>query len=650
MVSTRRTQVGRSLAVLLAVICVVLGFGSVPAKAATLDGMLDFAGFHVGAFHSSDGKLVYCLEPAANAPFSDQHTPTIVSSLPGYSISVNDNWGWSGQVTTPAASGETLRQMNWVLAEHAPGASAEKAVAVQVALWELRRAPGNAAWIDGKYELMRAHGGAGYVSSGIALAAQARTNAVGPGHAAPTSGLQLLAGEAHGTGSVEYPAGTTSLSIEGGTFANGSTSLTVQGDSAGRAEWSASLHDPEWTRFTEVSVTGTWGLAERYWPAQLVLHPPSVETEQRLGAGVASVTGTQRGEFATVTHTTDSQFLPELVTAVPGVVVDRSTGIFSDTITVSAPTDGAPWPQRGGAFLPLEAHGVLYGPYNVPQAERDTVPAGAPVAAQSTISVDRGPGEYATSESVQPLESGYYYWVWRISEEEQSEQVRASELLPAGGVFADGFGVRAEGQLVPTELRWVTELKERELDPSRLVLEDRIKVSLHGGAWLFDEAGKRIPATIRFTVYQSEEQPVRQATPPTDARIVGTVFADVSEADTWVDAPRIDLPDDTTGWVTVRACLIAEDQEESVRGYVQEWCDDFGVPEETAQIITPVEPVEPVEPPEEPKLAETGASSASMLPLLGMGGLGSGALLLAAVWLLKGAKQRTSRPAPEAKR
>src|SRR5690606_27230853 len=106
---------------------------------------------------------------------------------------------------------------------------------------------------------------------------------------------------------------------------------------------------------------------------------------------------------------------------------------------------------------------------------------------------------------------------------------------------------------------WITRLAERRLDPDRLVLEDRIKVSLHGGAWLIDDAGARIPANIRFTVYQTDGQPVRQSAPPEDARAIGRVFTEVSEAGVWVDAPRIELPSGTRGWVSVQACLLAED-------------------------------------------------------------------------------------------
>ena len=628
-----------------------VGLFTTPAKAATLDNMIAFDGFHVGAFTSSNGALVYCLEPAVDTPFSDQRSPARVSHLRGYSIRVSDQWGWSGQVATEAASGEVLRQMNWILAEHAPGASPERAVAVQLALWELRRGPGNAAWIDGKYALISGHGGQAYVTAGIELAKQARTHAKGPGHAIPAGGLEVSAGAIHGTGVVAYPEGTTSLSIAGGKFADGSSEVAIDGDAAGVIGWTATLHDPHWTRFHDIEISGLWALAERSWPAEVILHPATIESQQLLGAGVAPVTGSNSGAFEPVSLRGDNRFAPALVTQVPEPIVHRNGGVFSDTVSVFASPDGAPWPSRMGEHLELRAQGTLYGPFATPQPESPVAPMHAPVVLHRTLELDRGPGEYTVRELDRPLETGYYYWVWRIAEEAQSTEVRESALIAEGSVFADSFGVKAESQLVPTELRWVTRLRERTLEPHNLLLEDSVRVSLHGGSWLRTETGDRIPANIRFTVYRTDEEPVIQARPPAGTETLGHVFAEVSELDTWVDAPRFRLPEGTTGWVTVQACLLAEDQPAEVRGYIAEWCDDFGVPEETARILPPEIPEEPTKPetpeipemPEvpdvsetptppsdpvrEPELANTGDSNRPTLMIAGSGVLGLGTLL-----------------------
>ena len=633
----RRTKL---LAALAGVPLILAGTFTSPAHAASLDGMLSFDGFHVGAFETSGGARAYCLEPGMNTPFSQQQTAARVSSLPAYTHHVSDEWGWSGQVTTAEASGDTLRQMNWVLWEHGRTANAEQAVSVQIALWELRRGSGNASWIDAKLALVSANGGQALVDAGLRLADEARRVAVGPTETTTIGELEIALGDVHGAGEVSYPAGTTVLRIEGGTFADGTTEAAIEDGEAGVLEWTAALHADAWSRNHEVQVFGSWELDERYWPAELILYPPSQTNEQRLGSGVAPVSRTFGGDYVAASLVIDSRFEPTITTAVPREIVPRTDGVFSDTVSVGTVEPGTPWPARSGAaggaaeLFPLTAHGTLYGPFNAPQVEQASPPPGAPVAARSTIAIDRGPGEYGVETAATGLESGYYYWVWEIREDAQTDAVRASELIAPGSVYADGFGVRSERQSVPMELRWVTQLSQRVLTPEARVLEDQISVSLHAGAWLRDDAGERIPARIRFTIYQTDTEPVRQAAPSDDATIIGTVFADVTVLDTWVDAPPFEVPSDVQGWITIQACLFEEDQDEELRGHIAEWCDDFGVPEETAQILAPEVPDEP-EPPIAPvtnktpptPLAQTGGIPGAPAVLLGTGTLMLGALL-----------------------
>lgn len=609
----------------------MLGHFAAPAAAATLDGMLDFGGYHLGAFLSSDGERVYCLDPGAEAPFSAQRVPTRVTELPGYSVEVHDAWGWHGTVTTAPVSGERLRQMNWVLSEHGDTADPELAASAQIALWELRRGPGNAAWLDAKYELFARHGGQRIVDAGVRLAAEARTAALGPGHATPDGELELALGEPHGEGTVSYPAGTVSLTIIGGSFADGSTTARITGEGPGVLAWRATLHEPEWARLAEVRVSGRWEVPERYWPAELVVRPASRESEQRTGSGVEPVTATRTGEFVADAQL-DSRFEPSIETAVPELLVPRGTGSFADTVTVGAAQGSAPWPRRGsdGEHLPLIAEGVLYGPFASPQPEGDEPPAGAPVEARSTLRIDRGPGSYDVNVAERVRESGYYYWVWGIRESQQSDGVRASGLLADGGEYRDRFGARSEGQTVPTELRWDTKLAEQRISRDTRELNDRIRAELHGGAWLRDENGRRIPARVRLTLYGVDARPERLAEPPANARELGSVVVELSEPDVWVEAPPLAVPRDTRGWLVVRTCLVEDDQDAEVRGRIAEWCDDFGVPEETAEIteVAAKRPAAPTPTPT-PKLAVSGTPDPGRLGALvpvSLGGVAVAAL------------------------
>ncbi|KIP53783.1 hypothetical protein [Leucobacter komagatae] len=631
-VRVRRNRTRKPLLAALLAVPLLLP-GAVPAaQAASLDGMIAIGGYEMGAFILADGSLAYCLEPGAQAPLSAQLPPGRVSELPGYSVYVDDAWGWSGQVRTSPATGEVMRQLNWVLAEHGNTTDSEKAVAVQIALWELRREPGNAAWIDGKYAHFNRNGGAAFVTAGKRLAAEAKTAAVGPGNVRPDAPLELTQDTEDGaeSGAVSYPRGTTELKIAGGRFADGSTQLKLDGSTAGSVRWSATPHEPAWARFNDVTISGTWALAERYWPAELIVHPSSRAVEQRLGSGVKPVVGQNTGALGPVSATFDSRFAPAVTTQVPEELVPRTTGLFRDRVTVSE-ADGR-WPERldGGEMLPLLAEGTLYGPFVSPQQEAPDPPVDAPVAARASVEITEGPGTYDVETSLAGASSGYYYWLWMIREEGQSEEIRAAEILQPGAVHADRFGVLAERQIVPTELRWQTRLAEHTITPSARTLQDSVRATLVGGEWLQDESGARLQANVRLTFYQLNERPERQALPSPAARELGHVLVPMTEVDRWTEAPPFTIPADERGWVTVQACLIAADQTAEIVGKITEWCDDFGVPDETAQIVEP--------------LAETGGPAprpealGTLFPispevalgaaLLGMGGLSLGIALL----------------------
>lgn len=620
----------RLLSTLLAV-PLLLPAAASAAQGASFEGMLSFGGYHVGAFIAADGSRAYCLEPGADAPLSAQDTPIKVSELPAYSISVNDAWGWKGQVRTSEASGQQLRQMNWVLAEHGDTADAAKAAAVQIALWEIRREPGNAAWIDGKYDLFRKNGGSSHIEAGKRLAVESKTAAVGPGVTVPNGALELVAGDSDGTGTVSYPAGTVSLTIAGGTFEDGSTEFKISGSERGTVGWEAIPHEPAWSRLNDVRISGKWSLKQKYWPAELILHPATRDTEQRIGSGVKPVIGDNTGVLDGVVATFDSRFAPALATQVPRDIVLREDGVFGDTVTVTAAD--SPWPTRGnGEYLPLVADGTLYGPFDAPQADSVDPPEGAPVAGSASLAIDQGPGDYSADLPVPGASSGYYYWVWGISEERQSEEVRRSEILEPGARYSDRFGVLTERQLVATELRLKTRLLETTLAPGSRVLEDTVRASAVGGSWLRDDAGQRIPANVRLTFYQSDTVPIRQAAAPDDARELGAVFVELTEPETWVAAPPFEIPADTQGWVTVQACVFNEDQSETALGLISEWCDDFGVPDETAELT--------VEPVTLSKLAQTGAaaggmSTTSMSALLIAAGMATAGGLLSGIVVIR---------------
>lgn len=565
--------------------------GVPPAGAAVPAHTVSFGGWVVGGFASSTGELVYCIEPGAMEPSGAQQSATVTDTLPGYTSNSFDPTGWNGTVTSGPLSGEAVRQMNWMLSVYGQNPDPDTAAATQLALWIVRGDPGLAHWLDHHLGWARSHGGAWHVDRALQMVEEARANAVGAPSAVPSAQLEIVLDDVPGTGFVRYPAGTTRLRIAGAVFEDGRPVFEIAGGEAGAVAWRTDLHEPEWRRLTPVSVSGEWQREVSGWPAQLRLHAPAERYQQALGSTAGPVETVVRADLPPVEAQIDAQFAPVLETRSETRFVRRGDGAFADRVTLGVVPGARPWAERSGTagaeYAPVTAEGVLYGPYAQPQQPSQSPPPGAPVAARARLVADRGPGEYRVAAEQRPRESGYYYWVWRIREDEQPDVMREAGLMPAGYAFQDAFGLVDEGHVVPSTVRWSTELAERELPLDGLVLRDRVRASLHGGAWLQDAEGERIPAVLRLTVYRSDERPERSTAPPAAAEEIAQERVTVAGPDETVEAPPIRLPFETRGWVTVRSCLLAEDQDERAE-HIEEWCDDYGVPEETAQILLPV--------------------------------------------------------------
>ncbi|MBK0420356.1 hypothetical protein JD276_15105 [Leucobacter sp. CSA1] len=551
-----------------------------------------FGGWPTGSFRLAGGDFVYCIEPGTSEPSGAQRGPVEVSELPGYTGQQADATGWSAAVTSGPASGEALRHINYVLSTYGNTTDLDTAASVQLAIWMLRGDPGLAAWLDHHLNWVRAHGGELYVVRAAQMTDEARARALPAPDTAPAPLVVTRDAAQSSRGAVSYPAGTTELRISGGVFENGERTLTIGDGRAGTAGWSAELHPDGWKRRHEIEIGGEWSVRVQGWPDRVVMHPAVIPTQQGLASGIGPISETRSGDFDPVRADYDAQFSPVLSTRVDDGFVERDSGRFSDTVTFSVAEGSEPWTSRsaaeGGAeHAPVVAEGVVYGPFTHPPTPAAEPPAGAPVAGRARVVADRGPGEYRVRADARPAESGYYSWVWTIRQQDQSAEIRDADLLPEGYRFSDAFGLGEEGQIVPTALRWSTRLVEDELTPDHLELRDRVTPELRHGAWLRDENGDRIPARLRLTVYQSDAEPERQSAPPESAREVASAFATVAEPGREVDVEPIRLAFETRGWVSVRTCLVEEDQDPAARGRFEEWCDDYGIPEETARIVLP---------------------------------------------------------------
>jgi len=627
------------------------------AQAATVGRMVSIGGWQIGSFLTSDGRYAYCIEPGAVVPSGKQQAVTMVTSLPAYSGGTFDPTGWRGSVSSGSLSGPRLRQINYLLSTTGHTADAKTAAAVQLAVWILRNDPGVKRWLVHHLDWARAHGGAAIVDHAYELARDAQKRAVAP--AAPKAPALVIerdpsAGDHQSdsassdaaarparfhsntpTGRVKYPVGMTRLSIDGGRFADGALQIETDPTEAGAAEWRADERTGSWADPQEVTISGEWSADGQGWPARLKLFPPQRSGEQRLVAGAGPETVTFTGS-----NVARDEFVAEFEPVLSSRVATKILGDddpFHDTIRIwSASGD---WPRRMNAdgeveFAPIVAQGTVYGPFATPQEVRAEVPEGAPVAGRATIAATRGPGEYTIEAERGTNAHGYFFWVWEIAETEQEAEVRAGGFLPENYVFRDRFGIPDEGHVVPMSLRWQTNLDQQRLAIRDLVIRDRLIIEPGEWPWLEDETGARVPARIRLTAYGVREQPERRSSVPADANELAHTFVTVEEAGREVAAPPMRLPSDTRGWVTVRACLLDEDQLEALRGLIAEWCDDFGVPAESARIVA------------RERLAQTGEVSAlsfGSTPLLGLGLVGSGASALIVGGCLRSWRGRRTR-------
>lgn len=559
------------------------------ARAAESADVVSIAGWELGNFRSSNGEIVYCLEPGGRMPAGAQREPALVSELPAFWTTSFDQTGWSGAVSSAAAGGDTIRRMNYLLSVHGATRDPRAAAAVQLAVWLVRPDPGTDAWMKHHIIWAETHGAADIVQRARALASEARTNAV-PVRIELPGALELRADDGFRSGELSYPSGTTSVTIAGARFPDGSTTRTIVDGAAGTVAWRAELHADGWERKRTVTAEGAWKVSKAQWPDSLRLHPPTVDAQQRLGAGIGPGQARREGRFEPTSLEHDERFEPVLTTRVPQVDLIRERDRFADTVTLAIEEQGRPWPWRmkGGEVehAPVRAEGTVYGPFAQAPVEGERVPAGAPVAARATLLASRGPGEYSVSADSAPDEAGYYVWVWRIRGDRQPQDVRSAGLIDPEYRFQDRFGVSEEQHRVATALRWTTRISADGLRWDHRGFSDRVTVELQHGAWLRDENGDRIPARIRLTAYGSEQRPERRAEPPADAPELAASFVEVN-APGVVESEPMELPHGTRGWVTVQACLRQEDQDPRAAGAFEDWCDDYGIPDETAEIEVP---------------------------------------------------------------
>jgi len=280
-----------------------------------------------------------------------------------------------------------------------------------------------------------------------------------------------------------------------------------------------------------------------------------------------------------------SIFSPVAGTQVASTYVKKGQQ-FQDQWKFGVASGSQPWRQLAdGSYLPVTAKGTLYGPFQARPAEAEQPPANAPVASHATVTTDpkTGPtGEYTATGDETAKEGGYYTWVVGIDQADQSE--RTAKNIPAGYAWNDRFGQVAETHIVPSAIRFNTSLDKNQVEIGG-TFTDTITPSVHDGTWIRDDEGKRVAVKLRGVAYWTPEKPAVSDTVPKDAEPIQTQYATLTDVEP-VDAEPLTLPKDkTSGFVSLRWCI--DDRTKQFGQMVEAFCDQFGLPSETVEIVPP---------------------------------------------------------------
>lgn len=549
---------------------------------------------HVGAFRLADGTLTYCIEVATYQPMGPQTHSERVSIVPAY-VGVPGSgatFGFDGpQVIAPAMTNPvTVSRLNYILSKWGNTTNNEEAVAVALAVHLIR---GDSEGMTNQFVATVRNQGQewAYQRALVMLqeaSVQARLPLMATEPAAPVFEIDET-----GSGTVSYGVGTTEMRLTNAVFTETGTSVyAVDGTQSGKLEVQATRPDG-WDRSFDITAEIDWrsgadGHANEVW-----VHHPALDGQQRLVSGTGFSTGHERSGTTSSSVTVSTEWWPTITTQVLSPVLSIGEK-FIDTVTVEAAPEGGSWLRSAdGAYMPLILRGTLYGPleYDPSREPLASPPADAPVATETTLMVE-GPGSYEVEASITAIHTGYYTWVWAAHWDDQLPEVREPErtgesaLLESRFPISDRYGESTETVLVQQRLTMVTRLDRGTVGRGWSII-DRVGVSAEQyGGWLSHADGGTIPVTMRGTVYHSFTEPSQQPSVPEDAEEIAQVFSVVWGPEIF-ESDEIPIPAGLEGWVVMQWCIVDEDQPEEFRGMTREWCDDYGVPHETAVIENP---------------------------------------------------------------
>lgn len=560
-----------------------------------------------GNFILPDGRFVYCAEMFV---FTDPG-----SSIPNYVDADTIPGKSDGGIEVYATSGDALKKIGFVISKYGQTNDSAQAAATAYAVWAMRS--GNAGY-NAQLAIVANSIGAGVVDLANSYINEANTwvSAGGGSGFDYTWDPSVISSTAPYEGTLSVPPGATQMTIENGSWADGSTTKTWNGGAPAGTQLSWVGIPPsseKWDKYYRVSFSGK----------RLV--PGGVQFGDG-GGWQASITAGAPVErpLSTIYLDPDTTWAPSVSSLVTSEFIKKGE-TFSDTITFGSLTAAIgrsdQWRWRLAEdgvtkeWMPIKAKGTVYGPYISDPAlnPQPTVPVGAPVAATFEYSVLNEDGSFVTEDptgkqipidtGIKSKEQGYYTFVWEIIGDDQHESVTGVDdcvtpdreagcrVFPTNYYFSDGFGTKGETQAVKMKPEFNTELSTHELTLGD-TYTDAITVPERQN-WLRDDQGKRHTQTLTGTAYLvNTPELVQSAEIPADAVAVGTtkVVTDPEENGQVLVSEDLMLDIYTpleAKHLTMVWCVVDADQEPQSQGIWEEKCDDFGIPAESAKIVHP---------------------------------------------------------------
>jgi len=389
-------------------------------------------GGYLGNFIAQDGSRGYCIDSLRDWPAGATTGPEVAGSL-------TTSWG-------AAIDAVTLQKLNFGLMRYGDTADPVQAAAVAAFV--------NAYTSERAHQVGAGHAaGSHYINGNADVAAvydaiwaDVEANAI-PNPTAALS-IEMSSDTAGAVRVTSTPAGVAgTLVLEGAVVAEtGAQHAEVTDGSVIPIQGTPADDTGEYS----VAASASFALET---PASAAVLLYTTGDQQRLIRG--STPGEAEFAASASTAAIPLQFAPVVQTTVQSVTVAPGEP-FVDVVTAAADEGSRPWRQRlDGSYLPVTAHGVLYGPFADTPARSSLPPADAPVAGEHTL-VLSGPGEYRTEPTTMAVDPGYYTWVWTIDAALQDATTAAS--LPAGYRVASDFGIVEETHRVPAPVRPAPEL------------------------------------------------------------------------------------------------------------------------------------------------------------------------------------------------